>query len=57
MDVPRSVVIRIINPFYFGRTSRTLRSVALALGREVHLSLDRPSSPPEGNRVPPLSTI
>jgi hypothetical protein len=44
MNAPRSVVTRITNPFYFGHTSRTLRSVAEALGREVHVSLDKPSN-------------
>lgn len=57
MDVPRSVVTRITNPFYFGHTSRTLRSVADALGREVHLSLDRPSARPKDDRVPPLPAV
>lgn len=42
MDTSRSVVSRITDPFYFGHTSRTLRSVAEALGREVHVSLERP---------------
>lgn len=44
MEVPRSVVTRITNPFYFGHTTRTLRSVAQALGREVHVSLDKPGN-------------
>ncbi|MEX2502108.1 MAG: XRE family transcriptional regulator [Trueperaceae bacterium] len=44
MNVPRSVVSRIVNPFYFGHSSRTLRSVATALGRDLHVSIDRPES-------------
>lgn len=43
MDAPRSVITRITNPFYFGHTSRTLRSVAAALDRQVHLSIDKPN--------------
>lgn len=43
MGAPRSVITRITDPFYFGHTSRTLRSVAEALGREVHVSLDKPN--------------
>jgi hypothetical protein len=41
MNVPASVVSRITDPLYFGHTSRTIRGVAAALGRVLHVSLDR----------------
>ena len=39
--VPPSVVTRISDPLYFGHTSRTLRSVACALAREVRVAFER----------------
>lgn len=53
MDVPRSVITRITNPFYFGHTSRTLRSVAAALGRHVHVSIDKPNDRGDGRTESP----
>lgn len=46
MGVPRSVVTRLTDPFYFGHTTRTLRNVARALGRALRVAFvedrDRP---------------
>ncbi len=42
MKVPPSVVSRITDPLYFGHTSRTLRGVAEALGRVLHVRLEPP---------------
>ena len=44
MNVPRSVESRITNPFYFGHTSRTLRQVAAALGRELRVGFVSPAN-------------
>lgn len=57
MSVPRSVVTRITNPFYFGHTTRTLRSAAQALGREVHVSLDKAEAPQPSRSVSPSTTV
>lgn len=58
MAAPPSVVTRITNPFYFCHTGRTLRSVAEALGREVHVSLDKPSShDQQAAASPPLVVV
>lgn len=38
MALPRSVVTRLTDPFYFGHTTATLRKVAHALGRALHVS-------------------
>ena len=58
MDVPRSVVTRITNPFYFAHTSRTLRSVAEALGRQVHVSIDKPNDrSSRRSKSPPLVAV
>lgn len=35
------VVARLTDPFYFGHSTRTLRAVAAALGRELRVSLDK----------------
>jgi hypothetical protein len=51
MAVPRSVVTRLTDPFYFGHTTRTLRRVADALGLTLRVDFvagladDRSSSP------------
>ena len=51
MAVPRSVVTRVTDPFYFGHTTRTLRKVAEALGLALRVDFvagladDRSSSP------------
>ena len=51
MAVPRSVVTRLTDPFYFGHTTRTLRKVAEALGLALRVDFvagladDRSSSP------------
>ncbi|MDZ7802321.1 MAG: helix-turn-helix transcriptional regulator [Trueperaceae bacterium] len=47
MGVPRSVVTRITNPFYFAHATRTLRAVARALGREMRVTFERPQASPE----------
>lgn len=63
MSVPPSVVSRITGPLYFGHTSRTLRGVAEALGRELQVSLVRPRvrrtgrGPDERPSLPPGVTL
>lgn len=41
MQVSASVVSRITDPVYLGRTSRTLRAVADVLGRDIKIHLER----------------
>lgn len=41
MGAPASVVSRIIDPLYFGHSSKTLRAVADALGRDIQVRLER----------------
>jgi hypothetical protein len=52
MGVPRSVVSRLTDPLYFGHTTRTLRRVASALDRNLHVSFVVPEpvslTPPGG---------
>jgi len=48
MHVPASVISRITDPLYFGHTSKTMRAVAEALGREIHVRLER--HPNQGRR-------
>lgn len=46
MRTPASVVSRITDPLYFGHTSKTLRAVADALGRDLRVTLEPRSSGP-----------
>lgn len=41
MNTPASVVSRITDPLYFGHTSRTLRAVGDALGRDIQVRFER----------------
>jgi len=53
MHAPASVVSRITDPLYFGHTSKTLRAVADALGRDIHVRLERKPRPPRQHRAEP----
>ena len=53
MHAPASVISRITDPLYFGHTSKTLRAVADALGRDIHVHLERKPRPPRQHRAEP----
>lgn len=57
MGTTRSVLTRITNPFYFNHSSRTLRKVARALGREIYVSLDKAGTHPSPAAKPSMPSV